>query len=261
MSDTSTPVTRIARHDAQSVHIRGLDLVDDLMGSMNFTEMIYFALLGVRPTQAQRSVLDAALVALMEHGLTPSAIAARLIYSSSPESLQAGVAAGLLGVGTVFVGTIEGCADILVEVVASPDREEAARRIVADRRARKQPVAGFGHPHFRPDDPRAIKMIQIAERAGVAGAHVEALKLVSRCVDEAYGRHLTINVTGAIAATLADSGLPPRILRGAALISRCAGLVAHLAEEQVDPTMRHVWSLVEAGVPYQEPQGAGPRAE
>lgn len=252
MNKNPNPTTRIARHDEKSVHIRKLSLVDDLMGQVTFTEMIYFALMGVKPTSAQTRVLDTALVALMEHGLTPSVIAGRLVYSSSPENLQSGVAAGLLAVGSVFVGTIEGCAELLDQLLAAPDQQAAAMQLAQERRASKQPIPGFGHPHFRPDDPRAIKMLEVAELAGVAGEHVKALRCLSACIDEVYGRHLTINVTGAIAASLGDIGLPARILRGPALISRSAGLVAHLSEEQVDPTMLHVWNLVEKNVPYSD---------
>lgn len=244
------PQTRISRHDSRSVHVREHSLVDELMGRVTFTEMIYLAITGRKPTAAQTRVLDAALVALMEHGLTPSVIAARLVYGSSPENLQAGVSAGLLAVGSVFVGTIEGCAEVLERLLRSEDVEAAARRIAAEYRSGKKSLPGFGHPTFKPDDPRAVKVLDIAAQEGVSGEHVRALRVLAKVVDETWGRHLTINVTGAIAATLADIGLPPRILRGAALISRAAGLVAHLAEEQVDPTMKHVWDVVDKNVPY-----------
>jgi len=112
---SAKPTTRIARHTADAIYIRGASLVDDLIGKLTFTEMMYFQLLGVKPTPAQAKVLDAVLVTLMEHGITPSAIATRMIYDSCPEAIQAAVAAGILGVGSTFIGTMEGCAANLEE--------------------------------------------------------------------------------------------------------------------------------------------------
>ena len=124
------PSTKIARHTTEAIYVRGANLVDELIGRLTFTEMMYFQLLGQRPTAAQAKILDAVLVTLMEHGITPSTIVSRLIYDSSPESVQAAVAAGLLGVGSTFVGTMEGCAANLEEILAAPDGEAArARRL------------------------------------------------------------------------------------------------------------------------------------
>ena len=115
------PTTKIARHTAQAIYVRGASLVDDLIGKLTFTEMMYFQLLGARPTPAQTKILDAVLVTLMEHGITPSAIATRMIYDSCPEAIQAAVAAGILGVGSTFIGTMEGCAKNLEEILAAPE--------------------------------------------------------------------------------------------------------------------------------------------
>src|SRR5260221_9815988 len=114
------PSTKIARHTTEAIYVRGASLVDDLIGKLTFTEMMYFQLLGTRPTPAQTKILDAVLVTLMEHGITPSTIVSRLIYDSSPESVQAAVAAGLLGVGRTFVGPMGGCAAKPEEILASP---------------------------------------------------------------------------------------------------------------------------------------------
>src|SRR6476619_3831244 len=104
------PTTSIATSDAKRILIRGVDLVDELIGNVSFTEMFLLQLTGKRPPAAHVRILDAVLVTLMEHGITPSVIATRLIYHSAPEALQSAVAAGLLGVGSTFIGTMEGCA-------------------------------------------------------------------------------------------------------------------------------------------------------
>ena len=244
------PTTRIARHTTDAIYVRGASLVDDLIGKLTFTEMMYFQLLGERPTPAQTRILDAVLVTLMEHGLTPSAIASRLIYDSCPEAIQAAVAAGLLGVGSTFIGTMEGCAANLDEIISSENQLSTAKTIAQGFRSAKRPIPGFGHPHHKPDDPRSPRLLAIAEEAGVPGRHIRALRLLAVEVDAAWGRHLTINATGAIAALLAEIGVPAQIARGIAVVSRAAGLVGHIREEQLDPSARHMWEVVADAVPY-----------
>ena len=247
------PSTKIAHHTAEAIYVRGASLVDELIGKLTFTEMMYFQLMGERPTPGQAKVLDAVLVTLMEHGITPSAIVSRLIYDSCPEAVQAAVAAGLLGVGSTFIGTMEGCAKNIEEILAGPDAEHAARaKAIAQRvRAAKQPIPGFGHPHHKPDDPRSPRLIAVAEDAGVPGRHIRALRLLAKEVDAAWGRHLTINATGAVAALLGEIGIPQPVMRGMAVVSRAAGLVGHIREEQLDPSARYIWDAASSGIRYQ----------
>jgi citrate synthase len=256
MTTRPAPTTAICQTTADSIRIRGASLVDDLIGQLTFTEMILFELLGTRPTPQQTALLDAVLVTLMEHGFTPSAIATRLIYDSAPEALQSAVAAGILGVGSTFIGTMEGCSALIEEMLAAPEGVPARARAIAERhRAERRPMHGFGHPHHKPDDPRTPRLFALAASQGVAGRHVAALQALSVEVDRAYGRHLTINATGAVAALLGEIGIPQPIMRGIAVISRAAGLVGHIAEERKRPAARFIWETVEHGIPY-EPDGA-----
>jgi citrate synthase len=103
----------------------------------------------------------------------------------------------------------------------------------------------------KPDDPRTPKLFALAESEGVPGEHIAALRTLSAAVDERFGKHITINATGAIGALLGEIGVPAPVMRGIAVISRSAGLVAHIAEEQRSPSMRYMWELVEEGVPYE----------
>ena len=254
------PTTSIATSDAQRILVRGVDLVEDLIGKVSFTEMFLLQLTGRRPPPAHVRILDAVLVTLMEHGLTPSVIATRLIYHSAPDALQAAVAAGLLGVGSTFIGTMEGCAGLLEEMLAAPEGLDArAQAIAARHRDARKPVHGFGHPHHKPDDPRTPRMLAVAEGEGVAGRHVAALKVLSRHVDAAYGRHVTINATGASAALLGEIGIPQKVMRGVAVVSRSAGLVGHIYEESRNPSAAFIWETVDEAVPY-VPQPEEPRS-
>jgi len=247
-----TPTTGISYSTAERIVIRDADLVNDLMGRMSFTEMILFHLLRRRPTRTQTAVLDAVLVTLMEHGMTPSAITTRLIYDSAPEALQSAVAAGLLGVGSTFIGTMEGCAALIDEMLGAPEGVEARARAIAERHhATRRPLLGFGHPIHRPDDPRSPRLFEIARAEGVAGHHIDALLTLSSEIDRAYGRHLTINATGAIAAVLGEIGIPQAVMRGIAVISRAAGLVGHICEERERPAARHIWERISNDIAYQ----------
>jgi citrate synthase len=192
------------------------------------------------------------LVTLMEHGLTPSAIATRLTYHSAPEALQAAVAAGLLNVGSQFVGTMENAAKLLMQLLQDDDGfEAAARREIRALRAAKRPLPGFGHHLHKPDDPRTARLFEIAlAQEGIDGIYIDAMQRLSAIVDEELDRHLTINATGAVAAVLLEIGVEPEIMRGFSVISRAAGLVAHIREEQTEPTARHIWDVVEHTVPY-----------
>jgi len=247
----AAPTTAIARHCADSIHVRERDLVKELIGQVSFTEMMYLQLMGQRPTALQCQVLDAVLVTLMEHGFTPSSIVARQIYDSTPEAMQSAIAAGILGVGGTFIGTMEGAGLLIEDLLSQPQRmRERAADIAQGHAQRRQPVPGFGHPFHKPDDPRSPQLFDVARRHGAQGRHIDALTILSEEVDRAFGRHLTINVTGAVAAVLGEIGMPQKIMRGIAVVSRAAGLVGHIHEEQNKPSARFVWDLVSKNVPY-----------
>lgn len=244
------PTTSLATSSPDDVTIRDKSLCRDLIGKVTFTEMTFFLVTGAMPSPAQTAVLDACLVTLTEHGLTPSAIATRLVYSSAPEAVQSAIAAGLLGVGSNFVGTVEGCAALLARMTSAKDLAAEARAIAEEHRAEKRAIPGFGHPLHKPDDPRPPCIFRVAETHGIAGRHIEAVRALASAVDATYGKHITINATGAIAAALADCGIPIEIMRGIAVLARCAGLVAHVREEQQTPAMRAMWDASERAVPY-----------
>lgn len=249
--------TSIATHTNEDIFIRDKSLCRELIGKLSFTEMLFFQILARRPTPAETAVVDGCLVTLMEHGLTPSALATRLTYSSAPEAMQGAVAAGLLGVGSLFIGTMEGCAALLQRMLDAADGIAAeATRIADEHRTGRTPIPGFGHHLHKPDDPRSIVLFDLARRQGVAGRHVEAIEVLSRAVDERYGKHITINATGAIAAVLGDCGVPAEIMRGFAIITRCAGLVGHVHEEQHKPAMRAIWESADRAVAYDGSAGA-----
>jgi len=245
--------THIAGSNATSIRFRGHDLVEELIGKHSFTEIFYLLTCGRLPNATETRVLDACLVTLMDHGWTPTSLITRLAYDSAPSQVQVGIAAGLLAVGDVFAGTMDGCAKLLAEGVGKDDKAAWCKEVAQAHRTLKKPMPGFGHPFHKPDDPRPPRLFRVAEEAGVEGRYIALLRQLSAAVDEVYGRHLTINATGALAALLLEIGMPLAIMRGVSVVSRSAGLAAHIAEEQKNPTARAIWAMVDEQIPYEDP--------
>jgi len=248
--------SRLSTYDAESVTFRGEDLTTELMGELDFGGTVLLLLTGDRPNAGETRLVNAMLESLMVHGVTPHAVAARMTYLSEPTSVQGAVASGLLGVGSRFVGSMQECAAVLAEVEAAEDTDAAVEDVVATYREAGDPFPGIGHPFHEPVDPRAQRLFDIAEAEGLSGPHVDHLRAVQEEFEAVTGRWLVANVTGGIAATAADIGLPPVAARGLAGISRAAGLVAEVVEEDRDPIARDVWGMVEEEMTY-----VGPDAE
>lgn len=250
------PTTALCSYTLTSVSYRDQDLVSDLLaGDCDFTRVMTEHILGRRIDERDLKVINAVLIVLMEHGLTPSAIAARLVYMSAPENVQGAVSSGLLAVGSQFVGTIENNARLLDELAELPDdtqRRDRAAEMATQHRQARQPVPGFGHHLHKPDDPRAQRLLELADELDLTTGHVPALRILAQEVDRAAGKHITVNATGAVAALLGEIGIPVAIMRGFAVVSRAAGLVAHIAEEQQTPSGRYIWDLVDRNVPQTE---------
>ena len=245
--------TKIATADATSITVRGLDLVSDIIGEMSFTELQYFLCTSRRPTAQQVKVLDACLVTLMEHGWTPSSIIARMMIDSVPEESQVAIASGLLAMGSVFAGTAEGCAKILQEgIAAGGDLDAYCDKVVAKHRQARKPLAGFGHPLHKPDDPRSIKLFAVGRAAGLEGKYLDLLERLGKSMDKAAGKHISINATGVLGALLLEIGLEPGVMRGLAVVSRAGGLIGHITEERETHTARHIWHLAEEHIPYEK---------
>jgi citrate synthase len=230
--------TEIASTDTHHIWIRGHDLTAEVMGEMTFADVVFLLVAGRTPDRRDRRLVDAILVSLVEHGLTPSAMVSRVTHTVAPESLQGAVAAGLLGVGAVVLGSMEECGQVLTrideQVRDGVDRDDAVRRVVDEHRSAGRRLPGIGHAIHTDGDPRAARLYELAAECGRRGRHLEALERLEAIVAERGPRH-RINVTGAVAAILMELDVPWQLHRGFALIARCAGLVAHVGEELTHP--------------------------
>jgi citrate synthase len=231
--------TAIAAASSDRVTVRGRDLAHELMGAMTFTDYVFLLAAGRAPSEDQRFFLDLSLVALAEHGLTPSVQAARMTLDADPAALQGAIAAGVLGCGTVILGAADLCRklieDVLVRADAMGSLETAALAVAREHRKERRALPGYGHPLHKPVDPRAERMIALARERGAAGRSVEAALALTKAAAEVWGKPLPMNVSMTIAATLSDVGIPPGLIRAVPILARTAGLIAHCIEEAETP--------------------------
>src|SRR5262245_1072687 len=254
--------TSLGTSDADSITLLGRDLSADLIGHIAFGDLAYRLITLTEPTPGQLRLFEAVLVALADHGFTPTAIAARLTYYSAPDALQGALAAGLLGGGSRFLGVTEDTARFLADVLAGidgplPDSDAGwdavARDAVAKQRAAHRFVPGIGHPVHKHGDPRVPVIARIARDEGVTGPHLALFAAIGRVHGEIIGRTLPLNGAGICGAALADLGLPIDLLRGVALLARCAGLLGQLAEEMRAPIGEDVYLTVDRNARYVPP--------
>ncbi len=243
--------TEIGYTTPSTIWVRGRDLSNDILGKLDFVEMIWLLLFSRTPEPREKSMINMLLVTAADHGLTPSAIAARLTWLGAPESLQGAVAAGLLGAGDNFLGTVQNVSEMLRAEAASlsEDADDAAVRaranaMVHEYRAAKKLIAGIGHPIHVDGDPRVPALMAISKANGYFGRHWRLALAITDALRENHGIALPLNAAGANGAALADMGIDPLLGRGLALIGRAAGLVAHVYEERRAPTGQFIWDLV-----------------
>jgi citrate synthase len=261
MNETPRFPTSLGTSDAEHIRLLGQDLASDLMGKVSFGELAFWLVAQRRPSTGELRVFEAVLVALADHGFTPTAIAARLTLTSAPESVQGAVAAGLLGGGSRFLGVTEDSARFLHDALSTtaepPTDDEGwddlARESVTAQRARGLLVPGLGHPVHKEGDPRTPVLFQIAAEEGLMGPHLLLFEAVGRVAPDVLGRRLPLNGAGVCGAALADLGFPVDVLRGFALLARTAGLVGHLAEEMRRPIGMDVYLTVEHNAEYVPP--------
>jgi citrate synthase len=255
IGNQGTPVSHISQAYPDRVEVRGRDLASELIGHVTFTEHFHLLLTGAQPSDEQRFFLDALLVSIAEHGMMPTNIAARMTLAADPGSLQGAVAAGILGCGPVILGTADVCARLLEDaakrVAAGETSDAVAREVAHDHRDRGARLPGFGHPVHRPLDPRAERILELAEEHGVGGSHVLLARSLRDAAAEAWGRPLTMNVSMPIAAVMLDLEFPATAVKAIPLLARTASLLAHLAEEQQHPLGFLMASHAEEAVEYE----------
>ncbi len=258
--------TAIATSDADSITVRGLDLCDDLIGKIGFTDYFFFLVTGRMPTETQRFFTDAVMVAIAEHGLVPSVQAARMTLAAAPEAVHGAIAAGILGMGSVVAGSSEAAGRYIAGLIARAKEsgrsfEDVAHEGLAALKAQRRKAPGIGHPQHAGGDPRADRLLALADEKGVSGDHVAMLRAMAAVAPEAMGRALPINVSGAIPAVILDVGYPLEAMMGLPVLARTASLVAHLYEEMRRPIGFIMSNHAGLAIGYDGPPAAGAAAE
>jgi len=242
--------TDIGWSDASSITLFGKDFPSEILGHVNLGDMGFMELTGRLPTTNESKMFNAMVVTLVEHGITPSAIVARMTYLGAPESLQSAVAAGLNGLGTVFVGSIEGASKMLYEAMPKSDENAdftvLAWQVAEAYAARRAIVPGIGHPFHKPIDPRTPRLFHLAKETGFDGPYLRLMSAIATQVEARSGKSFPVNATGAIGALCCEMGFDWKICRGLGVMARAVGLVGHILEESRRPMAAEIWHSVEA---------------
>jgi citryl-CoA lyase len=219
--------TAITHHVGHETYIRGYRLLD-LVGNLSFAQAIYLILKGELPTEKESKMMEAMLVSVIDHGIAPpSAIAARAVASGG-NSLNVGVAAGVLAFGSAHGGALEDAMRFLQEGVKSG---RSVEEIVKEYLESKKPIPGYGHRYYKDFDPRTKRLMDIAKELGFYGPHCKFAEDVEEEISRQKGKRLVLNVDGAIAAIASEMGFDWRLGKGFFIIGRVPGLVAHVYEE------------------------------
>lgn len=253
--------TGLGKSELDSITLLGHDLADELLGKISFGELAYWMITKRKPTTGQLAMFEAVLVALADHGFTPTAITARLTLLSAPDSIQGALAAGLLGGGSRFLGVTEDSANFLHAALAELNEQPtddagwdaAATKVVSSARAAGRFVPGLGHPVHKSGDPRTPVMFQLARDHDVFGPHLELFAAIGRAHPAVLGKTLPLNGAGVCGAVLADIDVPLGVVRGVALLARCAGLIGHLVEEMEQPIGNDIYMSVDRNTDYRPP--------
>ena len=235
----TVPRTAICTSDAHTIVVRGRDLSKDLIGKIGFVEHFFLLLTGQLPSAGQAAVLNATLVAIAEHGLVPSVQAARMTFAAAPDALQGAVASGILGCGSVVLGSSETAGRMYAEIAARMGQgsgiDAAALAVMKEWRAAGKSIPGYGHPLHKERDERVNALFDVARAAGTDLGFVAIAEAAERALPEVLGKPLKLNVSGAIPAVLLGAGFPVQALKGVPILARTAGLIAHLFEEMHQP--------------------------
>jgi citrate synthase len=216
------------------VSVRGYPL-EALIGRVTFAAAVYLLLRGELPSEPAAALIDAILVSSVDHGASPPSTLAARTVASTGASLSASVAAGVLAVNRHHGGAIEGCMELLLRgrarLAGSGGSAAVASALVRESREAGIRLPGFGH-RLHTDDPRSLRLLELAQRLGVAGDGVALGRDLAAELARSTGRPMPLNVDGAIAALLVDLGFEPRTGNAFFLIARMPGLLAHVLEEQ-----------------------------
>ncbi len=154
--------TAITQHVDHETYIRGYRLLD-LVGNLSFAQAIYLILKGELPSEAESKMMEAIFVSVIDHGIAPPSVIAARSVASGGNSLNVGVAAGVLAFGSAHGGALEDAMKFLQDSVASG---RSAEEVVSEYLSQKKPIPGYGHRYYKEFDPRTKRLMELAKKYG-----------------------------------------------------------------------------------------------
>lgn len=224
--------TAIAWKNKDRIVVRGYD-VNELTGNISFAEHFHLVLKGELPTPEVGRMTDAIMVNMAEHAMSPSSATVRFATSGGAE-LNSAVAAGVAGIGRLH-GTADRPAELFLSVAERAEAEgvsdvEAAQKVVAEMRARRERMPGFHHAqHIR--DPRTVRLMELSDKLGITGRYVTIARAMEDATEAVFGRRIWINGPGSMGCIGLDMGYAPLQLKALFIVCRSLSLCAHSIEE------------------------------
>lgn len=238
--------TKITTHDPKgNPLIRGYSLVE-LVEKLNFTQSIYLVLKGELPNPKEEKLINALLVASIDHGVQPPSTTVARITASSGVPSSTAIANGIAAIGESHGGAAEALARLLQENV-----DKVAAEIVKGFKEKKKRIPGFGHKIYEVD-PRTQALLKIAKETGFDGKFVKLALEIEKELENSSGKKLPLNIDGITAALMSELGFDYRLGKSLFIISRVVGIAAHVHEEQT--TARPVKRITEEDVNYTGPE-------
>jgi citrate synthase len=229
--------TGICRMEPGVLELRGIP-VQDLIGSHGFVATIWLMVRGTSPSPREAALLEAAMVASVDHGPQAPSIAIARMTATCGVGLNNAMASGVNALGDSHGGAGQQCVELLSAIVereAAGDKlEAAAEAVVTEFRTHSRYLPGFGH-RFHPRDPRRDPLLGLVDEAVadgvVAGNHLRAARAVEELLNQGRTKPIPMNIDGATAVIYAELGFPPPLARGLFVLSRSVGILAHAWEE------------------------------
>ncbi|MFJ9174092.1 citryl-CoA lyase [Streptomyces sp. NPDC102360] len=231
--------TAVSHIEPGSIELRDRP-IQELIGEAGFVDVIWLLLRGDLPSPRQSALLEAALVAGVDHGPQAPSIAAARMAATCGIGLNNAIATGINMLGDSHGGAGQQCVELLTDIrnhhAAGRSWDEAAEDAMTDWQRRSRYLPGFGH-RFHPVDPRRDPLLTLVEQAvrdGVVGgdflhaAHAVEAALKRR---RAGARPVPMNIDGATAVIYAELGFAAPLARGLFVLSRSVGVLAHAWEE------------------------------
>lgn len=239
--------TEISYTTENEIRVRGYDLVE-MMGAVPFASAVHLMITGELPSPQVAKLIDALMVASIDHGAgTPSVLATRTAASGGA-SVKNAATAGFLTMDTSHGAAVESCMVVLEQVVkltddvsGESDKEKVTIEFLnREKEAGRKIIPGFGHRQHH-HDPRVDKLFQMALEAGLQGKYITTARIISKVLSDRAGKELPINIDGAMAAILSELTYPLGLGNAPFLIARLTSLLVHAHEEVTKmPRMRRI---------------------